>query len=219
MPEYTHILIPNQPEFIPGPDQVNTFYESLRSIGAAPLEPSITVAKPTGQVRAGINPFNGDTFLLHVRTKSSLRTFAELSHELVGLQDFNVCVFGAGPPRVPALEFKFVGTYEFSVNCCLRTQIVSLSESHDEAPTYKKVVPFGQACSSNDRLGVFYNPDTLNRIEVAGAGCARFWVEFEFGKSLFPKIVDRLDLIEPSIVTVVENSFAMTFVQGCNWCA
>jgi hypothetical protein len=55
-------------------------------------------------------------------------------------------------------------------------------------------------------------------IEVAGAGCARFWVEFELGKSLFPPF-DRGDLefLDPGIVAGAERLFGVGFAQGCHW--
>ncbi len=68
---------------------------------------------------------------------------------------------------------------------------------------------FGRPCSPNDRLGVFTNPSTSEVIEVPNAGCVRFWIEFEYGKSLFPRTKDRLDVIEPAIAQGAEEEFGI----------
>jgi hypothetical protein len=118
---------------------------------------------------------------------------------------------------LPAFEFAFKGTYDFLVHCCLRPEVVSTSDWHDEIPIRRKVEFFGKPCNPKDRLGVYHNPNTLEVIEVPDAGCARFWIEFEYGKMLFPPIEDRLDLIEATIVAVAKCAFGINFVQGCHW--
>jgi hypothetical protein len=115
--------------------------------------------------------------------------------------------------------FDLVGTYDFLVHCCLRAQVVSTSDWHDEVLVKQKVEFFGRPCNPKDRLGIFHNPNTLEVIEVPKAGCARFWIEFEFGNMLFPTIEGRLDLIEPRIVDAAKKNFAIEWVQGCHWCA
>jgi hypothetical protein len=219
MPEYTHTLIPDRVEFVPDPMQVGTFLSSLASIGAAPLKPVITVSKLTGEMRTFNNPFTGKTDSYPRRKAEKLKDVAALPGELKGLDDYNVTVTGKGPPKLPALVFDFKGTYDFLVHCCLRAEVVSTSNWHDEVPVKRKVEFFGRPCSSKDRLGIFHNPSTLAVIEVPNAGCARFWIEFEYGKMLFPPIDDRLDLMEPKIVEVADKDFGIKFVQGCNWCA
>src|SRR5207245_383105 len=105
------------------------------------------------------------------------------------------------------------------VHCCLRQEVVSTSEWHNEVPVKRQVEFFSRPCSSKNRLGIFHSPKTLKVIEVPKAGCARFWIEFEYGKMLFPRIEDSLDLIEPRIVQAAQSDFEIKFVQGCHWCA
>jgi hypothetical protein len=219
MPEYTHTLIPDRVDFVPDPKQVGAFLAALVSIGAAPLKPTIAVSKLSGKVRTFKNPFTGKTDSYPRYKWKKLKELAAVPDALKGLEDYNVTVTGKGPPKLPAFVFDFKGRYDFLVHCCLRTEVVSTSDWHDEVPVKRKVNFFGEPCNPKERLGIFHNPSTLKVIEVPRAGCARFWSAFEYGKMLFPAIVDRLDLIEAKIVQLAEREFGIKFVQGCHWCA
>jgi hypothetical protein len=219
MPEYSHILIPDRGDFVPDPQQVGTFLSALIAMGGAPLKPALGITVISGEVRTFKNPFSGETGSFATRKAKKIKDLAAVPGALKGLEDYTVTLAGKGPPELPAFAFDFEGTYDFLVHCCLREEVVSTSDWHDEAPTKRKVKSFGQPCSLEDRLGIFHNPNTLQIIEVPNAGCARFWLEFEFGKMLFPPIEDRLDLIEPGILEVAEKHFGIKFVQGCHWCA
>jgi hypothetical protein len=219
MPEYTHTLVPDRVEFVPAPKQVDIFLSSLVSIGAAPSKPAIRLSKLSGEVRTLRNPFTGKSESLPMRKSETLKDVAALPSALAGVDDYTVSVSGKGPPKLAAFAFDFKGEYDFLVHCCLRAEIVSTSDWHDEVPIERQVEFFGRPCSADDRLGVFHNPNTLEVIEVPNAGCARSWIEFEFGKMLFPAIDDRLDLMEPKIVEAAEAALGVKFVQGCQWCA
>jgi hypothetical protein len=49
---------------------------------------------------------------------------------------------------------------------------------------------------------------------VPDAACARFWVEFEFGKWLVPKVEESFDLIHPSLLTTAIECFGVGFAPG-----
>jgi hypothetical protein len=219
MPEYTHTLIPDRVDFVPDGKQVAAFCSSLVSIGAGPLKPAIAVSKLSGEVRTFKNPFTGKTDSFAMRKSEKVKDLAAVPGALKDIEDYNVTVTGKGPPKLPAFTFDFKGSYDFLVHCCLRAEVVSTSDWHDEVPVKRKVEFFGRPCGPKERLGMFHNPNSLEVIEVPKAGCARFWIEFEYGKMLFPPIEDRLDLIEPKIVEVAECEFGLKFVQGCHWCA
>ncbi len=219
MPEYTHTLVPKPANFVPDGAQVAAFLSSLVSSGASPVEPVIAVSKLTGEVQTFPNPFTGKTDSFALRKQKKVKDFAAVAKAIQEIEDYDVVVMGQGPPELPAFLFDFKGPYDFTVRCCLRAEVVSTSDWHDEAPTQHEVEFFGRPCGPKQRLGIFHNPDTLEVIEVPNAGCARFWIEFEFGKMLFPRIEDHLDLIEPRIVEVAETAFGIKFVQGCHWCA
>ncbi|WP_254507623.1 hypothetical protein [Anatilimnocola floriformis] len=219
MPEYTHTLIPDRVDFVPEPTQVGEFLTALVALGATPLKSIISFAKAAGAARAVLNPFTGVTDRFITRKGKKLKDLAAVTKAIDGADDFEVTLEGKGPPPLPALEFDFEGAYEFQVKCALRAEVVSTSDWHDEMPIKQQVEFFDRPCSPKNRLGIFHHPETLQVIQVPKAGCARFWIEFEYGKMLFPAIKDRLDLLEPKIVAAAVKAFGVKFVQGCRWCA
>jgi hypothetical protein len=104
------------------------------------------------------------------------------------------------------------------VRCELRPEAVSTSAWDVEAgPNSRDVPEFGSQCRNADSNGIFPNPWTGQVIEVADTGCARFWIEFEFGKFIYPKITARLDVMSPAIVLGIQRCFGPKFAQGCRF--
>jgi hypothetical protein len=219
MPEYTHTLIPDRSDFVPEPKQVASFFEGLIELGAAPTNGQIRGVRLSGESRSFLNPFTKAMDSFPIWKPMEVDGLAAITMAVEELNDYNLILEGEGPPKVPALLFSNEGRYGFAVHCCLRREVVSTSNWHEESPIKRSVTLFGQRCTLENRLGIFSHPDTLAIIEVPNAGCARFWIEFEFGKMLFPEIDDRLDLMEPSIVRFAEDRFRIKFAQGCCWCA
>lgn len=148
-----------------------------------------------------------------------------------GAGDYNVIMAGKGPASNPPFQVYtvqnsdegpkaslYTGPYEYSVQCCLRAEAVSMSDWHNEImPSPQEAPPFDSPCRSMDRKGFFHNPYTGALLEVSGAGCARFWIEFECGSWLLPKIGSGLDLLASPIVDAARGRFGVGFVQGCRW--
>ena len=63
-------------------------------------------------------------------------------------------------------------------------------------------------------LGVFTHPWTGQRLEVANAGHARFWIEFEFGKWLFPKMTDNFNVLRPRLLDASKTCFNTDLIQA-----
>ena len=80
---------------------------------------------------------------------------------------------------------------------------------------------FDEPFAGTDRTGYFTDPYDLETIEVPEAGCARFWIEFELGNSVFPPEEafrrSRLDLLDPAVLAMATDAFGITLVQGCSW--
>jgi hypothetical protein len=74
---------------------------------------------------------------------------------------------------------------------------------------------FGMPCTTEKRNGIFRNRRLAQQSRYRIAACARFWIEFQFGKWLFPKIGDSLDLLRPSILAVASDIFRTSLTQGC----
>lgn len=219
MAEYTHLLIPARNEMVPGPEQVVDFVQLLLQAGVLPIDPSISVGLQSGQVRSAINPITGQPVSYSRRKIEQVATPSELAHAIAGSSDYNICIAGNGPSRVPPFQFAIGGEYQFNVNICLRPQLVSMSDPHDiDLPDYH-VPEFGVPCDLNQSIGIYCNPNSLAKILVCGGGCSRFWIEFGFGKSLFPTIAENLEIINPEIIKVAGEHFQSSFIQGCYWCA
>jgi hypothetical protein len=58
---------------------------------------------------------------------------------------------------------------------------------------------------------------TSGKIKWWDAGCARFWIEFEFGKFIYPRVADNLEVMSPAIVSEAEKCFRTKFAQGCRF--
>jgi hypothetical protein len=102
--------------------------------------------------------------------------------------------------------------------------VVVSSELRSTSDTYNGFDPplvetpaFGTPCRPEITRGFFSNLHRGTVVEVADGGSARFWIEFELGKFLFPLLEDNLDLLEPAIVQAAQQVFGIEFVQGCHW--
>jgi hypothetical protein len=84
-------------------------------------------------------------------------------------------------------------------------------------PNVRNVPMFGSECESETATGIFPNPWTGEVIEVANAGCARFWIEFEFGKFIYPDVSEGLEVFSQAIVSETEKCFQTRLAQGCRF--
>ncbi len=113
---------------------------------------------------------------------------------------------------------QYEENYICTVRCELRPEAVSTSAWDVEAgPNTRNVPTFGALCKSPAEKGIFPNPWTGDVIEVADAGCARFWIELEFGKFIYPKVTDNLEIMSPAVVLGAEKCFRTKFAQGCRF--
>ncbi|HKN22487.1 MAG TPA: hypothetical protein VJX73_13780 [Terracidiphilus sp.] len=140
------------------------------------------------------------------------------------LDDFGVFASGEwrwdDPPLIlfTTDDKQFKENYVCEVSCEQRSTPVSTSAWDFEAgPNIRDVPPFGSPCGSGDDTGIFPNPWTGEAIEVPHAGCARFWIELEFGKFVYPKVEKDFEFLSPSIVGEAEQCFQTEFVQGCRF--
>ena len=215
--QYVHTLIACDPEFAPIPEQVVTFFEGLVNIGASPTSAKLIVMKPSGRFRFFTDPLTGKKKSFSANDHVVLESAADLASMIQSLPQYCVSLDGQGPPRRPpfALYYngaRFEGEYGFTVRCKVRREPTCTSDLADDD---RGVLPkFGEACSPLADVGRFRNPASGALIEVAGAGCARLWVEFEFGKWLLPKIEDSLNILDPAIDELASRAFGTKFAQG-----
>jgi hypothetical protein len=230
MEQYIHTLISVDPDFGPDPARVADFFDSLISqfnfdpISGQRFLPGLVVAKPSGKLRFGTNPMTGEKISIPEQDRLNIESFEEIPALIEGAKHYTVAQSGqwVGKSR-PLVLFKTDGTpyeenYICTVRCDLRPEAVSTSAWDVEVgPNTRNVPTFGSTATGAIRNGVFPNPWTGELIEVADAGCARFWIEFEFGRFVYPKMTDSLDVMSPAIVSGAEQSFQTEFAQGCRF--
>ncbi len=212
--QYTHLLIPERADFVPPPAQIASFLEGLVNLNSAPSKAAIRVAKHSGKFRTGSDALTGEKISIPVRDFASLGSISDIPERLVGLGDYDVVFSGQGPPKLSPFTLytttdsegsAFKGTYSYEIRCRLRAEVVSTCAEP----------PFGSPCPSERQSGIFRHPNTGTTIEVPNAACARFWIEFQFGKWLLPRIDRSLNVLEPSILANAIERFGTGFAQGC----
>ncbi|HKT49978.1 MAG TPA: hypothetical protein VJV96_06755 [Candidatus Angelobacter sp.] len=230
---YTHTLIAVEPDYVPKPVQIAEFFAALVTIGRAPLEPMFAVGQFTGEFRRGMNPMTGEQISVPRRSLRRLTAAAEITTTLEGADDYNVIIEGKGPairPPFPLFTVRnsnegstltpYTGEYDYSVRCSVRARGVSMSDWHEEiAPGPENLAPFDSPCRGETGKRFFHNPYTNGVIELSGAGCSRFWIEFECGKWLLPKVTpgNSLEHLAMPIVDAARELFRVNFVEGCRW--
>ncbi len=184
------------------------------ALKSAPLRATLRVGKLSGSFRTGLDPLTGEKIFIPKRDFASLESISEVGKQLAGLEDYDVFLSGQGPPELPPFKLytvtgsvgaEFEGPYPYDVSCHLQAGVVCTCETQ----------PFGRPFLPEKRNGIFRNPHTGEQIEVPNAACARFWIEFQFGKWLFPKIAKSLNLLQPSIPASAADVFVTGFAQDC----
>jgi len=217
MPEqYLHTLIPTDATFVPRPEQIVQFLDGIFALGAEPLKWNLLLAKPSGRVREVKNPLTGEANQIPLNDRVPIENPSDLPSHIADLEEYYVALAGEGPPRTPPFpvyyeDSPFTKTYSFAVRCFLKPRPVSMSDLGDER-IGEEMPFFGQRSSRRDAL--FRHPVSGELIEVSNAGSARFWVEFEFGKWLLPKITDSLNILDHSIDAMADQAFSVFFRQG-----
>lgn len=221
---YVHLLVPDQPDFVPQPEQVAAFFERLNQMGSVPLEASFDLWKLSGTYRTGTNQLTGEVLVFPENCVSSFDGISQIAARIAGLGKYSVEMIGKGPAQLspfPLLRYKDLagweytgiynfqeaestGEYRYEVQCHLREMVVGLTN-----------YTYGEPSTKQRDYDEFRNPRNNNRIEVRHGVRARFWVEFRFGEYLWPRIEDSLELLHPEIVAAAVEIFGTSFYQGC----
>ena len=215
---YTHTLITIPKDFIPSAMQVSEFLRRLTEMGVVPKPISLSGMAPTGKTRTIPNSFGAGPLVHEIRGPIKIETIDDIAGAVAGLSEYGVGIEGTGRPELQPLPMDFSDDYTVTVRCQVSSILRSTSDPHDDFGDAPKAVPYGERCPEGQSSGLFVNPHTVAEIEIRDAGCARFWIEFELGKNLFPLIEnDNLQLLNPAIVTEASRVFKQQFVQGCYW--
>ena len=169
----------------------------------------------------GTSQWTGEKVSVSESKRSILEKFEDIAASIKGSEHCTVGQSGQwlGKDRPLDLfgtdDVLYEKDYICTVRCELRPDAVSTSAWDVEAgPNSRNVPRFGSVCENAETTGIFPNPWTGDVIEVADAGCSRFWIEFEFGEFIYPKMTNGLDVMNPAIVLGAERCFGAKFAQG-----
>lgn len=239
---YTHLLIPLSPEFRPEPGAVAEFAQGLVKNGNVPSASEISFSQMTnepGRVRSIRNMVTGETVNMRAPSRKAekprtLSAASQINEPAAVEREYDVLISGKGVPAVPPIAVGYVqnntwkpmvGPYHLEVRCRIRGNIVRLyylesEEDFDKPPDmdFAKYRPrFGEDCSEAERNGIFVHPE-IGAFRIANAGCGTFWIEFHYGKFLFPRLKNRsVNVLDDSVISLARKAFDTDFVQACHW--
>lgn len=236
---YSMILVPDDASLRPAPERIVNFLDDLLEMGALGRVDKIFLRNHArGRVTSvGRNPLTGERMEHRSPEVTPIEDLTALASAMAGLTDVDVDVDGIGPARV--LPIRDVGgfdhgtwrpldelissrtgveDYGLSIECCQRSKLTSTSDLHDETETELTAPFFGEPCDPGDRTGLYSNPETIELIQVPGAGYSSFWISFTLGKWLFPRFAqNRIQFADPRVVQAAEAAFGSRFAEGCSW--
>ncbi|MEZ6062993.1 MAG: hypothetical protein R3C19_21820 [Planctomycetaceae bacterium] len=238
---YTHLLIPSSSEFRPDADAVARFVRGLIDNGNVANGAKVAFARVTkGQprVRQMRNPMTGETIDLRgpSRTLERPRTLSDpsqITEHAANQQEFDVLLTGEGVPSVPPLTVGSVedgdwkvmdGAYHLEVRCRIRANVVRLYmlDSEDDLhrpPAFANYRPkYNEDCSPAENADGLYVHPEIGAFRVPNAGCGMFWIEFNYGKFVFPRLKDgSVDVLADSVIDLARAAFDCDFIQACDW--
>jgi hypothetical protein len=232
---YRHLLIPRRADYKAAPGQVADFFAALVELGVTSVDSRFQIRTYTEQAnwaeqhRTGTDPMTGEALVLE-RWIADVRAIADIPSYLQALDEYDISVTGLETPKLPLLRLDpqlNAAKHVVDIACCVRPHAVSTSDFHNrERVSFRDFFYWrwwfpparsGEPCKAIDGTGIFTNPTTGETMEVPEAGCACSWIEFRFGKFLFPRVGHTLELLPASVVSAAERIFQLRFAQGCSW--
>jgi hypothetical protein len=237
---YTHLLIPLSPEYRPDAGAIAKFMQDIidgNYIAASTKIAFAKVVKGTPSVRQVPNPFTGKTLSLKMPSRrrdrpQQLGDVTQITGLATDQPEYDVWVECVGAPRNPPLDIghvendawkKMDDPYHLEIRCRVRARIVRLFRLQSEEQLHRPPASanmeliFDEDCDLNEHDGLFVHPE-LGAIRIPNAGCGTFWIEFNYGKFIFPRVKDKsVNLMQESIVNLAKTTFGTEFVQACNW--
>lgn len=232
MEQYIHLLIPDDAKFTPSAGRVAEFFEQVITkktfevVTVPPWQPGLTIGRPTGRNRKVKNAYTGEMMELKVpeMERPQLQNPSEIANVVERLTHYSVRLSGQWSALSSPIQLFMPDGALFdkpcvcTVGCEQRSEPVTMSDLwNEEERTARGILRFGEACAKLGGPGYFMHVRDGSTIEVSGAGCARFWIEFEFGKFLFPRMGSGLDLLDQSFLAMAEQTFGINFNQGCRY--
>jgi hypothetical protein len=226
---YIHTLICADSQFAPKPSQVVDFIEwivtegGLDTTSSTAFQPGFRLIKPSGRMRTYKDPWTGEARETPASENLSFDFPLGITSVIEGLQNYGASASGEWKRGQEPFELftpdgkPFGEAYYGRVGCELRASPVSTSSVDMGIPFEKEVPAFGEPCGSHPEFGLYSSPWNGERIEVHGAGWARFWIEFECGDFLLPKIDVTFEIMNRTVVRRAEHCFGTQFLQGWHY--
>jgi hypothetical protein len=244
---YTHYLIAESKEYRPTPQSVGQFLDRViqtHAIGDDYHIDCAGVVKVEPQFRKVRKFFT--TKMEKIRTpprKRSMREQVPTTSRAVALteqeQEFDISVASTLPPTNPPLDIgcaddngtwqSWTEPYHLRICCSVRKSPVRLCLfKPGDAPNapltniadfITNITPqFDEDCAEDEKDGLFVHPEAPDGIVIPNAGCGTFWVEFEYGKWLYPRLKDdSLALLNPVVIEWATEAFGTHFIEACSW--
>jgi hypothetical protein len=236
---YKHFLIPLAPTYRPKPDAIAKFGQGIIENGNVAVGFTISFSRITRGLRAitARNPATGKTMSIRGPTRrpekaEALAGTSQIIESGLGQPEYDVSISAEGIPANPPLTIgsiekdtwePWVNAYHLEIRCRVRSNIVRLFHLENEedlnapADLAKYRPRFDEDCSVAERDGLFALPEA-GAIRIPNAGCGTFWIEFNYGKFLFPLLRDnQVNVLNDSTVAIAREAFGCDFVQACDW--
>ncbi len=244
---YTHLLIPTSKICRPTAKSVSLFMEQIILTGSIGQDNHISfakVAKVEPRFQEARNPFTGEILKMTVpsrRTEKAQRLSAASQIVVIAEQEqeYDVSITSELLPANRCLDVGVSngGTwrpwktepFHLDIRCRVRGSVVRLCQfqpgDHPNAPfsDSAKMMDFtprfDEDCTEDEQdRGLFIHPEAPNGIHIPKAGCGRFWVEFEYGNWVYPRMKnDSVAPLDPSVTRLAAEIFGTSFVEACSW--
>jgi hypothetical protein len=237
---YSHLLIPVSAEYRPEPDAVASFAGGLIDNGNVADGITINfsrVTKGEPRVRQMPDPMTGDTIEVQGPSRSierpqQLSNAAEIVVRAADEREYDVSIAAEGVPSTAPLTVGYFegddwktmdSTYYLEIRCRVRGNPVRINMLENEndlhaPPDLANYRPrFDEDSLPHERDGLFVHPEA-GAINIPNAGTGTFWIEFNYGNFIFPRLRDHgVNVLDESVVNLARNVFDSEFVQACNW--
>jgi hypothetical protein len=237
---YTHLLIARPPFYRPTAKAVAEFVREMTCgghVGATHRIWLSRVIKRPRRLRAVHNVCTGETVEILCPSRrceppTELADVERISAEVTNQAEYDIVISSDDRPIAPPLTVGYVENgiwnpmveaYHLEVRCRVRAHAVQLSrlDSEDDVTRPADLANvrslFDEDCSDDARDGLFVHPE-LGVLAIPYAGCAMFWIEFNYAKFSFPKATGHgVNIPTNTVVSLAQETFGTGFVQACNW--
>jgi hypothetical protein len=213
--QYIHLLIARSDDFVPERSKLIEFCQRLIDNEVVPNAKGFSVSTPADQVRTMTNPFTGETVTFPTYAHQRLKSLSEFEAASAALANYCLHFEGMCRPELPPIPITTDDPYAVTIRCHVTAVPHSTSSIYDD---YDSISRYDRPCPEAVSHGHFTDATTGETVEVPDGGRARFWIEFELGKWLFPSVKNgNLEVLHPRIIEWAQTSFGVPFAQGCHY--